>query len=237
MTRAALNNKTQPKPSKLKGWGKFFGFLIILAICVCIGGFLKFVSIISQPLDEVTLPKADGIVVWTGKGGGRLAAATQLLKDGYGERLLISGINQYNSREDIKGLLSINDELGACCLDLDYAAINTAGNARETYIWAESLGYEHLILVTSAYHMPRARVEMSNAAGWIRITAYPVTSPDTGVWWRDRAQFGRYAREYGKLLRSLLREPRTRSTAGTPVAQDNGQLSPLQKRSKDGTPP
>lgn len=236
MTRAH-----QPKPksgtSKLRGWGKFFGFLIILAAAVCIGGFLKFASIIDQPIGERAIPKADGIVVWTGKGGGRLTAATQLLKDGYGERLLISGINQYNSREDIKGLLSIDDELGACCLDLDYAAINTAGNARETYIWAESLGYEHLILVTSAYHMPRARIEMSNAAGWIRITAYPVTSPDTGVWWRDRAQFGRYAREYGKLLRSLLREPRHHSTAGTPVAQDNGDLTPLQAPAKGSTPP
>ena len=47
-----------------------------------------------------------------------------------------------------------------CCVDLDYSAINTEGNAIETKRWAHRRGIRSLIVVTSNYHMPRAMAEL-----------------------------------------------------------------------------
>ena len=153
MSQAADTSKGKPKLSRRWGLLKFLAFAALLCFAALVGGFLKFMYMITQPSVLSPAPQADGIVVWTGRGGGRLEAATKLLEGGKGERLLISGVNAQNSREDIKALLNLTDELDACCVDLDYAAVNTVGNARETAIWAEALGFEHVILVTSAYHM------------------------------------------------------------------------------------
>ena len=217
-----------PKPSRRWGLMKFIGFFGLLFFGALIGGFLRFVSLVSAPVLPSPVPTADGIVVWTGRGGGRLEAATKLLEDKKGERLLISGVNAQNSREDIKDLLGISDVLDECCVDLDYAAEDTVGNARETAIWADALGYEHILLVTSAYHMPRAKVEIRSAVGPVRITPYPVKSTDHASWWKDRKQFDRYAQEYGKLLGSLIREPRKSKPGHTPVIEDGGALVPTE---------
>ena len=217
------------KTSKRHGWVKFFGFFVLLCFAALIGGFLKFAAVVDTPAIPSPVPQADGIVVWTGRGGGRLAAATELLEAGKGERLLISGVNAQNSRDDIKALLGLSDDLDACCVDLDYAAEDTVGNARESTIWAQALGYEHIILVTSAYHMPRAKIEIRSAVGPIRITPYPVKSTDNGRWWQDRKQFDRYAQEYGKLLGSLAREPRKGQSERVPIIEDGGRLVPSDK--------
>ena len=226
MRRGPNANTAKPKLSKRWGLMKFAAFFALLCFAALIGGFLKFVSMISNPVLPSPVPQADGVVVWTGRGGGRLEAATELLEQGRGERLLISGVNSQNTRENIIELLEINAELDACCVDLDYAAEDTVGNARETATWAKALGYEHVILVTSAYHMPRAKVEIRGAVGPIRITPYPVVGDENGRWWKDRRQFDRYAQEYGKLLGSLIREPRKPKHAYTPVIEDGGVLVP-----------
>ena len=165
------------------------------------------------------LPRADGIVVWTGPGGGRLQAGADVLLADRGERLLISGVNGSNSREDVTRVLDIPDTLADCCLDLDYAAIDTASNARETWAWVEALGYEHIILVTSAYHMPRAQVALGTQAGRIRVTPYPVGGDSYRGWWKDAELRERLLREYGKLLVSYFREPATAPTRDTPIVE------------------
>ena len=228
MSRATETSKEKTKLSRRRGLVKFLAFAALLCFVAFIGGFLKFLYMITQPSLPSPAPQADGIVVWTGRGGGRLEAATKLLEQAKGERLLISGVNAQNSREDIKALLGLSDELDACCVDLDYAAENTIGNARETAIWAQALGFEHVILVTSAYHMPRAKVEIRSAVGPIRITPYPVVSDENGPWWKDRKQFTRYTQEYGKLLSSLIREPRKSRSEHAPIVEDGGALVPTE---------
>lgn len=174
---------------------------------------------LSRQLTPESLPEADGIVVWTGPGGGRLQAGADVLKAGKGERLLISGVNGANAREDVVAVLDLDPELAACCLDLDYAAIDTAGNARESWAWVEALGYEHVILVTSAYHMPRARVMLGTKAGRIRVTPYAVSERSYQGWWRDAELRERLMREYGKLLVSYFRDPASPPTRDTPVVE------------------
>ena len=180
-------------------------FLLVLILAALLGGFLAFARHVDRLDVSAELPKADGIVVWTGKGGGRLETAGQLLADGHGERLLVSGVNRSLSLAKVAELAGLEPQQADCCLDLDFAAEDTRGNALETAAWAEALGYEHIILVTSAYHMPRARVEIGHALGRIRITPVAVQAADRKSWWADGQRFRRLSGEYGKFLLSLAR--------------------------------
>lgn len=212
-TRRKISGK-----SRARGWAKFFIFLSVLICSALISGFVTFANAVKSMQPPNTVPEADGIVVLTGKGGGRLGAGAQLLKDGRGERLLISGVNTATPREDVLSILELPDDMAACCLDLDYAAEDTVENAKETAAWSTALGYEHIILVTSAYHMPRARNEIRAAAGRIRITAYPVSSDLKDKWWTDRKSFNRLLKEYGKLLVTMIRRSGDTQTRNTPMS-------------------
>jgi len=193
------------KPSKRRGWAKFILFLLIGSLSILLGGFLSFAHHVDGIKPPTTLSPADGIVVWTGKGGGRLEAGAKLLAQKKGERLLISGVNESNDIAAIRELSGLSKDLADCCLDLDYEAKDTVGNARETAIWAGALGYDHIILVTSAYHMPRAQAEIASAAGRIRITPYPVERADARKWYKSWDRTKRLAQEYSKLLLTYAR--------------------------------
>ncbi len=197
--------QTKNAQSKRRGWARFLTFLIVGTLLIVVGGFLSFAQHVDRISPPHTVAAADGIVVWTGKGGGRLQAGVDLLTAKKGERLLISGVHESNAPPQIKELTGLSDALAECCLDLDYIAVDTVGNARETASWAEVLGYDHLILVTSAYHMPRAKVEIANAAGRMRITPYPVERADSQKWYKSGDRARRLAQEYSKLLLALSR--------------------------------
>ncbi len=193
------------KPSKRRGWAKFLSFLIIGLCSLLLGGFLSFAHHVDNLQTPSNLRAADGIVVWTGKGGGRLEAGANLLTENKGERLLISGVHESNDTESIRKLTGLSIDMASCCLDLDYAATNTIENARETANWARVLDYDHIILVTSAYHMPRAQAEISNAAGRIKITPYPVKRSEKARWFKSWSRTKRLLQEYSKLLLTYSR--------------------------------
>ena len=190
---------------------RLFLFVSALILTALIGGFIVFTILISRLDAPEPLPKADGIVVWTGKGGDRVTAALALLDKKYGERLLISGTNAELSRDTIINTLNINKSLAACCIDMDQA-VDTVDNAEQTANWAKALDYDHIILVTSAYHMPRAEIEIGTAAGRLGITAYPVKDDSPSAWWKSRAGFKRMTTEYGKLILSFIRNNHQRGT-------------------------
>jgi len=206
--------------AKRKGWLKFTAFMVGLTLFIFAAGFVTFAYKVDNLRPPLNITKADGIVVWTGKGGGRLETGADLLRRNKGERLLISGVNAKTSLDAIKDLVILPNARAECCIDLDYKAEDTIGNARETASWAKALSYEHIILVTSAYHMPRAEIEIGAAAGRIKITAYPVINPDGSKWYADKVRFKRLFQEYGKLLLSYLRSPATKATTGAPLLEN-----------------
>lgn len=216
MSELDLPKKKQTKQRKRKAWRRLLVYVVLLILALIIGGFFAFAYNVDHRERPLPVPKADGIVVWTGKGGGRLSAGADLLAGGHGERLLISGVNESNARDDILALLKLDPKLSACCVDLDYAARDTIGNARETSNWSDALGYEHIILVTSAYHMPRAEVEISAVRGRIHITPYPVLADKNVKWWKDKSKFRRLTQEYGKLLIAYFRRVGSGSRRGAP---------------------
>lgn len=205
---------------KRRGWAKFAGFMILLSLGLFTVGFIIFASTVEKLRPPESIAKADGIVVWTGKGGGRLETGASLLRQNKGERLLISGVNEKTSLKTIKDLLILSDEKADCCIDLDYNAEDTIGNARETANWAAALGYEHIILVTSAYHMPRAEIEIGAAIGRVKISSYPVVSENRSRWYMNSARFKRLFQEYGKLCLAYLREPASREKQGPPLLDE-----------------
>jgi len=220
-----MSDETSRKPRRLIAWLRAALFVALIAGFGFLIGFFWFAnsvihqSELARTATPDTLPKADGIIVWTGPGGGRLQAGADILKANRGERLLISGINGTNERDDILAILELPEELADCCVDLDYAAIDTAGNARESWAWIDALSYEHIILVTSAYHMPRAQVALGTEAGRLRVTPYPVSSGNYEGWWKNKDTRSRLIREYGKLLVSYFREPATPPSRETPILE------------------
>jgi uncharacterized SAM-binding protein YcdF (DUF218 family) len=206
---------------------RFLLYLILLIVAFLAGGFFVFAGAVAGQEEPDPVPIADGIVVWTGKGGGRLDAGAKLLAEGKGQRLLISGVNEKNSREDVLNLLGLDPKLGNCCVDLDYLAEDTIGNANETTSWAEAMGYDHIILVTSAYHMPRAKQEIAAANSYMRITPFPVAAERKRAWWRDAGQTKRLVQEYGKLLLTFVRHTGEGTRQEVPVLDEIPQRPEL----------
>ena len=143
--------------------------------------------------------KKSGIVALTG-GRNRISKAVELLNQGLGERLLISGVkpgitlNLITSREDIN-LESIMP------VDLGYTARDTVGNAKEIKHWADKHNIDKIYVVTSFYHIPRARLEIKNIVKDKKIEF--ISTPSDFVsskWWKNFKSFKFLASEYTKFL-------------------------------------
>ena len=176
-------------------------------------GFVDFIRTVNHA-ETPANPRADGIVVFTG-GSARISGAMALLAEGRAERLLISGVNP-----DV-GRTALADQVDKplrpmleCCVDLDHAR-DTVENASGTREWIEENGFRSVIVVTSAYHMPRSMAELGHALGDVIIIPYPINNPDLNLteWWHDPAAFQLLAVEYGKLVAAEVRQLIPRSAA------------------------
>ncbi|WP_165820018.1 YdcF family protein [Microvirga sp. KLBC 81] len=205
-------------------WG-FAAFCLIGLL-----GFLAFVYSIDR-IEQPPETRADGIVAMTG-GAQRIGDAIDLLAKGYAKRLLISGVNEKTNRDQISRLNPGQRQLFDCCVDLDYRARNTIGNAIETRRWAEANGFNTIIVVTSNYHMPRMLVELDHALPNLQKIPYPVAATiDPHEWWRNPATAKILVTEYLKFLAVWIRtrfeeDPESSSVAhiisgGAPSQQAN----------------
>ena len=84
----------------------------------------------------------------------------------------------------------------ACCVTLGYQAIDTQSNALETAEWLRRQRVESVRLVTSDWHMRRARLELDRLAPpGVTIVADAVPT---------RPSFSTLFREYNKYLARSL---------------------------------
>lgn len=179
--------------------GSFVAALLIL-------GYAVFALSLARE-ERAIAGRAEGMVALTG-GSDRVLDAALLLARGKADRLLITGVNRATRGATLAKILPVSPELFDCCVDLGYAALDTAGNARETRDWARARNITRsLIVVTSNYHMPRALAEISAAMPDVELHPFPVVSEHVNVAdWASDLRVARFiGKEYVKYIGSMLR--------------------------------
>ena len=166
-------------------------------------GFVLFATIVTRspaPADS----HADGIVVLTGESR-RIAEGARLLSEGRAERMLISGVYRHTGKSALLKISGLSEDKFDCCVDVGYAALDTAGNANEARSWAAARRYDSLIVVTASYHMPRSLAELSLALPGARLIPHPVVPKGfpASRWWLNVAVTRVLVSEYLKFLPSV----------------------------------
>lgn len=154
-------------------------------------GFAAFAIWLPRPIDGGT---TDAIVVLTG-GPGRIERGLSLLQQKRARRMLVSGVYRDVRPHELALAQRAPIALFDCCVDLGREAVDTRSNAQETAEWLKVHDYRSVRLVTTDWHMRRARHELERALdGNVRIIGDAVKS-DPG--------FAMLFKEYHKYLLSL----------------------------------
>jgi uncharacterized SAM-binding protein YcdF (DUF218 family) len=203
----ARMNKVEFRPGGRRGLRILTSFMgiVTFAIIVFFGGFVLFASLIPRE-EEAFHRSADGIVALTG-GASRIADAVELLTAGLGQRLLISGVNPSTTPAELIRLNPELEKLFACCVDLGLEALNTTGNAMEIARWTREHRFRSIIVVTSAWHMPRALVELDRELAGVEIIPRAVVSERMRdePWWTNPQTVRLLLVEYVKYLATYAR--------------------------------
>jgi uncharacterized SAM-binding protein YcdF (DUF218 family) len=200
-------NDAGSRPSRRRGFRIVTSFMgiVTFAILVFFGGFVLFASTIPREEEEFH-GAADGIVALTG-GASRVTDAVELLAAGRGKRLLISGVNPSTKLNELVRLNPELEKLFACCVDLGHQALNTTGNAMEIAQWTRENQFRSIIVVTSAWHMPRALVELDRELAGVELIPRAVVSDRMRdePWWTNPQTVRLLLVEYVKYLATFAR--------------------------------
>ena len=79
--------------------------------------------------------------------------------------MLVTGVAPGVRPIDLARTYHTSPKLFACCIDLGADAVDTRSNAEETAAWVKTHGYRTVRLVTSDWHVPRARMELAAVLG------------------------------------------------------------------------
>lgn len=135
--------------------------LLALVLVVWALGFAVFVIMLPLPAG---LTKTDAIVVPTGAQG-RIARGIDLIAKRAARRMLITGVDRSVKPAELAEAQHVSLKVMACCVDLGREASDTRSNGDETAAWIRRNKYQSVRLVTSDWHMRRARFELERALG------------------------------------------------------------------------
>ena len=163
------------------------GALLLLLYAL---GFVIFAFTLGKPAPATAQP-TDAAVVLTG-GSGRIEHAIDVLRQRKAGRLLVSGADPSVTKADLARRIPGSGGLLACCVDLGSESVDTRSNAEEAGRWLAKHRFRSLRLITSDWHMRRARYEFRRVLG-----AKYVVVPDAV---RTEPSFFTLFAEYNKLL-------------------------------------
>ena len=104
--------------------------------------------------------------------------------------MLVTGVAPGVRPIDLARTYRTAPSLFSCCIDLGLEAVDTRSNAEETARWVREHGYRTVRLVTSDWHLPRARMEL--------VAGPQVVVLGDGV--PSEPRLGTLVNEYNKLI-------------------------------------
>ncbi len=165
-----------------------FWRIVSIPVLIWALGFVAFVLALPGPAAP---GRSDAVIVLTG-GENRIERGIDLLEAGQADRMLVSGVNRTVRPAELAEQTGAPLELFECCIDLGQEAVDTRSNGREAARWVEENGFESIRLVTTDWHMARARFELSRELGDdVALTVDAVPSEPS---------FGQLFLEYNKYL-------------------------------------
>lgn len=135
-------------------------------------GFAAFMLTLARP-DDATV--TDAVVVPTG-GAGRIDRGIAVLQARQARRMLVTGVGPGVRPLDLAITYKVRPSLFACCIDLGPEAVDTRSNAEETARWVYEHHFRSVRLVTSDWHMARAKMELRSALKDVAIVEDGVAS-------------------------------------------------------------
>lgn len=158
-------------------------FLLLLYVL----GYALFAVLLPKPADD---RRTDAIVVLTG-GAKRLERGLDLLERGRAARMLVSGVDRTVRPIELAERYNANEALFDCCVDLGRESVDTRSNAEETAQWLRRHKFKTVRLVTTDWHMPRARFELARQSPSVSVMSDAIQS---------RPSFTQLFTEYNKYL-------------------------------------
>jgi uncharacterized SAM-binding protein YcdF (DUF218 family) len=128
--------------------------------------FLGLLYLLGYALFAVMLPRpagdrqTDAIVVLTG-GAKRIERGLDLLAHGRAKRMLVSGVARTVRPGELAAYYPGYGPQFGCCIDLGRESVDTRSNADEVARWVQRRGFHSVRLVTTDWHMPRAKFEIA----------------------------------------------------------------------------
>jgi uncharacterized SAM-binding protein YcdF (DUF218 family) len=126
-------------------------------------GFILFTVTLGKPAAK-DAAATDAIVVLTG-GPGRIEHGFASLKARDAKRLLVSGTDPAVTKKDLVPRFGGDGALVNCCVDLGSESFDTRSNAEEASRWLAKHRFRSFRLVTSDWHMRRARYDFRGVLG------------------------------------------------------------------------
>ncbi|MEQ9662772.1 MAG: YdcF family protein [Parasphingopyxis sp.] len=129
-----------------------------LLVLAWVFGFAAFVLWLPGVGDDER--ETDAIIVLTG-GKDRIERGIELMEKSRAERMLVSGVNRTVRPVELAEENGADVALFDCCIDLDQDSVDTRSNGEQAGEWLRRNDFKTVRLITTDWHMPRARFELS----------------------------------------------------------------------------
>jgi uncharacterized SAM-binding protein YcdF (DUF218 family) len=153
-------------------------------------GFVLFAFTLGKPA-AANAAATDAAIVLTG-GPGRIEHAVDVVREHKAKRLLVAGVDPSVTKPDLARRIPGSRSWLGCCVDLGSESVDTRSNAEEAGRWLARRNYKSVRLITSDWHMRRARYEFEKVLG----SKYALTTDAV----RTEPSFVTLFAEYNKYL-------------------------------------